>query len=212
MMDRFRVDRCVIDGLPETHATREFAREHRGEVFMNFFNEHQRGDAKWDTDAQTVLVNRTEALDASRAAIRERKIVLPRRQPIIEEFAKHMAADAKVLDEDEDTGAKRYRYNPNLSGPLLPGVYLRLARGDGEYRLAWADGLGTGGGRGDTKAARRRGLEYAPKRDLKGSYSFPNGDRGNGYAPSGLDVGSYSVPEAACGRVFWRLCRSRRSG
>jgi hypothetical protein len=35
--------------------------------------------------------------------------VLPRRGPIVEEFARHLAADAKVLDEDPDTGAKKYR-------------------------------------------------------------------------------------------------------
>jgi len=57
-----------------------------------------------------VQVNRTEALDASRAAIRDGKVTLPRRQPIIDLFAQHMAADAKVLDEDEETGAKKYRY------------------------------------------------------------------------------------------------------
>ena len=54
--------------------------------------------------------NRTEALDASRAAVREEKIVLPRRQPIVEEFAQHLTANAKILDENEETGAKKYRY------------------------------------------------------------------------------------------------------
>ena len=110
IIDRFNVERCVIDGLPETHATREFASRHSGRVFMNFFNEHQRGSANWNRDAMTVNINRTEALDASRSAVREQSIVLPRRLPIVEEFAKHMAADAKVLDEDEDTGIKKYRY------------------------------------------------------------------------------------------------------
>jgi hypothetical protein len=109
-MDRFHIDECVIDGLPETHATREFAHRYAGSVAMNFFVEHQRGSAHWNYEALTVQVNRTEALDASRAAVREGKVVLPRRLPIVEEFAKHMASDAKVLDEDEETGAKKYRY------------------------------------------------------------------------------------------------------
>src|SRR3989442_8520207 len=110
LITRFGVVRCVIDGLPETHATREFARKHGGLVAMNFFNENQRGAAKWDDEALTVQINRTEALDASRAVVREKKLVLPRQTPIIEEFARHMAADAKILDEDEETGAKKYRY------------------------------------------------------------------------------------------------------
>jgi hypothetical protein len=110
LIARFHVGRCVIDGLPETHATREFAERHHGRVFMNFFNENQRGSAKWDEEALTVLVNRTEVLDASRAAVREKMLVLPQQIPIVETFARHMAADAKILDEDEETGAKKYRY------------------------------------------------------------------------------------------------------
>ena len=75
-----------------------------------FFNESQRGTPKWDRKSDMVQLNRTEALDASRAAIREKKLVLPRRQPIIEEFAQHMSADAKILEENEETGEKKYRY------------------------------------------------------------------------------------------------------
>jgi hypothetical protein len=110
LLQRFNVHRCVIDGLPETHATREFAQRHRGTVYMNFFNEHQRGAPHWDSDGQIVQVNRTEALDASRAAVRERKVVLPPRSPLLDEFAAHLSADAKVLEEDDTTGIKKYRY------------------------------------------------------------------------------------------------------
>ena len=110
LMERFQVDRCVIDGLPETHSTREHARRHAGRVYLCFFNEHQRGAPNWDHSARHLLVNRTEALDASRAAIREKKVTLPRRQPIVEEFAQHLTCDAKVLDEDEETGIKKLRY------------------------------------------------------------------------------------------------------
>jgi hypothetical protein len=102
-MERFGVMRCVIDGLPETHATRAFAERHRGWVYLNFFNETQRGEARWDQQTRIVQVNRTEALDASRAAIREKAVTLPRRSPLLETFARHMAADAKVLDEDPES-------------------------------------------------------------------------------------------------------------
>lgn len=110
LMAKYRIERCVIDGLPEIHSTRAFASRHRGKVFMNFFNENQRGKPHFDSKQAMVTINRTEALDASRAAIRDQKIRLPRRSPIVETFARHMAADAKVLDEDEATGAKKFRY------------------------------------------------------------------------------------------------------
>jgi hypothetical protein len=110
LIQRFQVDRCVIDAFPESHATTEFAKRHHGKVFMSLFVESQRGGPSWDDHTKFVKVNRTDALDASRAAIREKLVVLPRRQPILEEFAEHMSADAKTLDEDEETGAQRYRY------------------------------------------------------------------------------------------------------
>jgi hypothetical protein len=110
IMARYRVQMCVIDGLPETHETRKFAERHRGVVFMNYFNEHQRGAAAWKHQEQIVQVNRTEALDASREAVRHQRLILPRQTPVISEFAQHMAADAKILEEDPDTGAQKYKY------------------------------------------------------------------------------------------------------
>ncbi len=136
LMERFHIGRCVVDGLPETHATRDFARRHPGRVHLSFFNEHQRGSPKWDRESMTVQVNRTEALDASRAAIREKRVALPRRQPIVEEFATHMAGDAKVLEEDPDTGAKRYKYV--RTGPdhfSLAFTYAWLAASAPERRI-----------------------------------------------------------------------------
>ena len=110
LMKRFHIERCVIDGMPETHATRQFAERHGGSVFLCFFNENQKGVPKWDWKDRKVEVNRTEALDASRAAIREKLTSLPRRDPLVESFARHMTADAKKLEEDEETGARKYRY------------------------------------------------------------------------------------------------------
>jgi hypothetical protein len=110
LMKRFDVDMCVIDGLPEVHASRDFQQRHLGRVYLCFFNETQRGGANFDWKKHTVTVNRTEAIDASRAAIRDGRVTLPRRQPIVEKFAKHMTCDAKTLLEDEETGIRRYKY------------------------------------------------------------------------------------------------------
>jgi len=110
LMRRYKVATCVIDALPETHATRDFAGRHPGKVWMNFFSESQKGGPRWDRDKRIVQENRTEALDLSRSKIRERLVVLPRQVPIVAEFATHMAADAKRLTEDEETGAQVYRY------------------------------------------------------------------------------------------------------
>ena len=110
LMDQFNVSRCVIDALPEIHATREFARRHEGRVYQNYFNEHQRGSVAWKPDSFVVQENRTEALDLSRATIRKGIVLLPRRGRLVEELAQHMASDVKRLEEDADTGSKSYRY------------------------------------------------------------------------------------------------------
>ena len=49
-------------------------------------------------------------MDASRKIVRDRKVVLPRGGKVIQEFASHLAADVKQLVEDEETGARSYRY------------------------------------------------------------------------------------------------------
>lgn len=110
LMVRFNVYTCVIDALPEIHATREFARRLAGRVYMNYFNENQRGSPAWNHEDFIVQENRTEALDLSRSMVRDGKVILPRASRLVREFALHMAADAKRLEENEDTGAKSYRY------------------------------------------------------------------------------------------------------
>ena len=85
-------------------------------------------------------INRTEALDASRAPIRDKTVTLPPRSRLVEEFARHMACDAKVLEENEETGVRKYRYKrtgenhfsmaftyavmalEGTDGPLTPGM------------------------------------------------------------------------------------------
>jgi hypothetical protein len=110
LMERFKVSKCVIDALPEIHATRAFAGRFPGHVWLNYFNESQKGSTKWDREQHIVQVNRTEALDAAKKGIRDGQVILPRRIPLVEEFAEHLASDAKKLIEDEETGARSYRY------------------------------------------------------------------------------------------------------
>jgi hypothetical protein len=110
LMKQFQVSRCVIDALPETHATRDFAGRFPRRVWLNYFNENQKGGYRWDEKENVVQENRTEALDASRKAIRDGLVILPHRSALVDEFAAHLAADAKRLEEDPDTGSQVYRY------------------------------------------------------------------------------------------------------
>jgi hypothetical protein len=110
LMKNFNVSRCVVDALPETRNARSFAERHRGKVFLNYYFEHQKGAYAWDEKGLTVSCNRTESLDASHNEIMGGQIILPRESDTVREFAKHLHNVAKKLEEDEETGSKRYVY------------------------------------------------------------------------------------------------------
>jgi len=110
LMNNFSISRCVVDALPETRNARAFAERFKGKVYLNYYNEHQKGHYAWNEKELIVSCNRTESLDASHREIMDGEMVLPRECDIIREFAHHLHNVAKKLEEKEDTGSKRYVY------------------------------------------------------------------------------------------------------
>jgi hypothetical protein len=110
LMKGYNVSRCVVDALPETRNARAFAERHRGKVFLNFYREHQKGSYSWNEKDLTVSCNRTESLDASHKEIMKKEILLPREDEMTRNFAEHLHNVAKRLEENEETGSKRYVY------------------------------------------------------------------------------------------------------
>jgi hypothetical protein len=110
LMKLFHVSRCVVDALPETRNARSFAERHKGKVFLNYYNEHQKGQYAWNEKELIVSCNRTESLDASHREIMEHSIIIPKECEITRTFAHHLHNVAKRLEEDEETGSKRYVY------------------------------------------------------------------------------------------------------
>ena len=106
LMKAFHVSRCVVDALPETRNARAFALRHKGKVYLNFYNEHQKGSYAWNDADLTVSCNRTESLDASGKEITDEGLVLPKECGIVKTFAEHLHNTAKKLQEDEETGIK----------------------------------------------------------------------------------------------------------
>jgi Phage terminase large subunit gpA, ATPase domain len=110
LMKTFSVSRCVVDALPETRNARAFALRFKGKVFLNYYNERQKGSYAWNEKEFIVSCNRTESLDASHREILNGEIILPRESDILKTFAEHCHNVAKKLEEDEETGSKRYVY------------------------------------------------------------------------------------------------------
>lgn len=109
-MRRFNVQRAVIDALPETRLSREFAKRYGGKAFCCFYSEHQKGGYGWNERELTVTANRTESMDASHNEISMGNVLLPAEGETIHEFARHCSNVARVLQTDPDTGASRYVY------------------------------------------------------------------------------------------------------
>ena len=118
----FNVTSCVVDALPEKRNARAFAERHKGQVYLNYYSEHQKGSYAWDEKEFIVKCNRTESLDASHKLAADGLVEFPKLCEITELFAEHMHNVAKKLEEDEETGSKRY-------------VYIKL--GDDHFRHAF---------------------------------------------------------------------------
>jgi hypothetical protein len=110
LMRVFSVSRCVVDALPETRNARALAERHKGKIFLCYYSEHQKGTYKWNEKELTVAVNRTESLDASHNQVMKEQLILPKECDIVREFAKHLHNVAKKLEEDTESGSKRYVY------------------------------------------------------------------------------------------------------
>jgi hypothetical protein len=116
-MREYDVDVCVIDGTPNQHSARDFARRFPGKVYLNYYNENQKGSYKWDRPGDdtkdeyknwSVSVNRTEALDAMYEEVTRRDLILPKMGDTVRrEFVEQMMGMAKVHEVDEDTGTKK---------------------------------------------------------------------------------------------------------
>ena len=108
---RFNVQCAVIDMEPETRAARKFQDAENFEVFLCDYIESARGAAQWDEKKGLVKVNRTEMCDTTHELFTSPgTLVLPRRCDEVDEFAKESRNIAKVLEENEETGSREYRY------------------------------------------------------------------------------------------------------
>ena len=108
---RFGVKCAVLDLYPETRKVREFAEAERYPVFGCDYQERQKGAFAWDERNKVVTCNRTEVCDATHElVVNKGRLELPRRSDELDIYVKHMTGIVKVLQEDDTTGSKIYRY------------------------------------------------------------------------------------------------------
>jgi hypothetical protein len=102
---RFNVQSAVIDQRPELHKAREFQKAEPYEIFLAFYVERQRGDARWDLEEGLVTINRTECLDRVHTAVMAPgRFEIPRLNSELEQYATEVCNVVKVLVEKPDGG------------------------------------------------------------------------------------------------------------
>lgn len=108
---RFNVQCAVLDMEPETRAARKFQEAENFEVFLCDYIESAKAGAVWDEKKGLVKLNRTEICDTTHELFTSPgTLILPRRCDEVDEFAKECRNIAKVLEEDQETGSREYRY------------------------------------------------------------------------------------------------------
>jgi hypothetical protein len=109
---RYGVKSCVIDALPETRKVRSFQKAEPYEIFLCYYKETLTTGPVFDLNTGLVNVNRTEICDQTHNLITESsRCQLPRWSDEIEKYAKHMTSMYKVLEVDDVTGKRVYRYH-----------------------------------------------------------------------------------------------------
>lgn len=103
LMERFGVNMCAIDHLPEGRLARAFAERFPGRVYLVSYdgtpNPKDSNVIKVDEEMRHARVRRVEAIDAMAEMLREQKNLLPMDLP--EGYVEQMQANVRVASKDE---------------------------------------------------------------------------------------------------------------
>ena len=112
---KFNVKSAVICLRPYEESFRKFqARCHakKVKVFGSEYRDRQKNLQKTDEQSGTYSVSRTEMMDKSHSWVNSGKLEIPRKCEEVRVFAKEVCNTAKVLETNELTGDRLYRYRP----------------------------------------------------------------------------------------------------
>ncbi len=107
----YRVTSAVIDAEPETYKVRDFQKSEPYRIFLCDYQEKMRVSKRKDEKTGIIVQRRTEICDTTHnMVVHDGMLEIPRRNPEIEQFALEVCNMVKVLEEDELTGDRIYKY------------------------------------------------------------------------------------------------------
>lgn len=113
---KYGVKSGVYDIRPYEDEARSFQKSEPYRIYLCAYDENRVQGARYNDVDGMVRVNRTEICDATHRVISEKRIVLPRSCPEVDEFARQCCNAAKVLEVNKRSGVAVYRYRTVGSG------------------------------------------------------------------------------------------------
>jgi hypothetical protein len=118
--ERMNVHFAVIDHDPEIHMVEEFQKSESYPIYLNRYSDTMAGQPVWTNTGSnrgTLKSGRTKWCDKTHDAISGKQIIIPRRCKEIEEYAFEMTNTVKVLETNEKSGLKVFRYRQLSNKP-----------------------------------------------------------------------------------------------
>lgn len=145
LMEKYNVQMCVIDAMPNKNSARAFKNKYKGKVFMSFYTSTKNGDYNYNDDSGIVNVDRTESFKALFNDIVTGKIITPAGTQIGDLFNRHHTALKKEAVESETTGEiKEFFVKTDHDHLAHSNLYRKIAR---DILNEKNIGMGTGGGK-----------------------------------------------------------------
>lgn len=113
LIERYNVEKVVIDSLPEVTLVQDFQETARCDVWMcRYRGEGSDRRRSFDLNDRSINVDRTEILDRAFGQLRQRKTILPAnfRNVLAGEYVKEMCGPIREIVEDE-RGNSRYEWS-----------------------------------------------------------------------------------------------------
>jgi predicted nucleic-acid-binding Zn-ribbon protein len=126
LADRFHVKSAVLDIRPYEDEVRRFQKAETYQVYLSQYLDASPLEEHYDEDTGIVKSDRTQICDKTHRLFTEKRIVIPRRSNIMDDFIGQVCNIAKVLEVQEKTGRPLYRYRI-VSGKRAMGDHYRHA-------------------------------------------------------------------------------------
>jgi len=107
---KMNVKVCVIDAMPDIHATKDFVNSAKYPVYRCYYSETMSSKPTFDPKENVVKVNRNEICDKVYDSFVSSKVRIPRQSPEIKKFAYQATRTARRVEEHPETGIPKPKW------------------------------------------------------------------------------------------------------